>query len=495
LAPYLTYAGNARSATNLAPSQSELVEKVMHAWMHQGAEEPRAVVQLYGPDSISKLAIASRAALQGGLRLFRIAYESVPAQPAELDAFARLWQRENLLLPLALYVDAQEIESELHAAAIRRFLARCGGFVLLAVRETFPRLGRSSLSLEVSKPTMEEQKQAWDEVAGIEGSQIGTALAGQFSLNISDIRDIGEIAASEPTTQDKSFSATLWDVCRLQVRPHLDALAQRLDPRATWNDIVLPEEETEQLRQIAAQVNQRTKVYSEWGFGRRMNRGFGINALFAGESGTGKTMAAEVIANELRLNLYRVDLSSVVSKYIGETEKNLRRLFDAAEDGGAILFFDEADALFGKRSEVKDSHDRYSNIEVNYLLQRMETYCGLAILATNIRSALDVAFTRRLRFIVNFPFPNTADRRRMWRKAFPPQTPVVDLDFDRLARVNLTGGSVHNAAINAAFLAAQLGTAITMGIVLKAIRSELIKMDRAVIEADFRWIDTKDEVA
>src|SRR6266581_6276215 len=159
-----------------------------------------------------------------------------------------------------------------------------------------------------------------------------------------------------------------------------------------------------------------------------MNRGLGINALFAGESGTGKTMAAEVIANSLHLNL-----SAVVSKYIGETEKNLRRLFDAAEDGGAILFFDEADALFGKRSEVKDSHDRYANIEINYLLQRMESYGGLAILATNMRSALDSAFLRRLRFVVTFPFPGAAERRAIWQKAFPAQAPRGDLDFDRLA--------------------------------------------------------------
>src|SRR6201988_292622 len=168
-----------------------------------------------------------------------------------------------------------------------------------------------------------------------------------------------------------------------------------------------------------------------------MSRGLGISALFAGDSGTGKTMAAEVIANDLRLNLYRIDLSAVVSKYIGETEKNLRRLFDAAEDGGAILFFDEADALFGKRSEVKDSHDRYANIEINYLLQRMEAYQGLAILATNMKSALDEAFMRRLRFVVNFPFPGIKERKLIWQKALPPQTPRKDIDYDRLARLNL----------------------------------------------------------
>src|SRR5204862_5706096 len=184
----------------------------------------------------------------------------------------------------------------------------------------------------------------------------------------------------------------------------------------TWDDLVLPKAETDLLRQISAQVGQRNKVYQEWGFDRKMNRGFGISALFAGDSGTGKTMAAEVIANELRLNLYRIDLSQVVNKYIGETEKNLRRLFDAAEEGGAILLFDEADALFGKRSEVKDSHDRYANIEVSYLLQRMEAYRGLAVLTTNLKNSLDTAFLRRLRFVVTFPFPDPAQRAAIWRR-------------------------------------------------------------------------------
>ncbi len=203
------------------------------------------------------------------------------------------------------------------------------------------------------------------------------------------------------------------------------------------------------LRQIAAQVRGRHRVYRDWGYGERMNRGLGISALFAGESGTGKTMAAEVIANELQLHLYRIDLSSVVSKYIGETEKNLRRLFDAAEQGGALLFFDEADALFGKRSEVKDSHDRYANIEINYLLQRMEAFSGLAILATNMKASLDHAFLRRLRFVLNFPFPSPVERSRIGR-VLPAGVPRRNLDWERLARFNLSGGNIHWIALNAA---------------------------------------------
>ena len=214
---------------------------------------------------------------------------------------------------------------------------------------------------------------------------------------------------------------TLWQTCRIAARAGMEQLATRIVAKAEWEQLVLPLEQKALLRQITDQVAQRNRVYDAWGFREQMNRGLGINALFAGESGTGKTMAAEVIANELQLDLFRIDLSAVVNKYIGETEKNLRKLFDAAEDSGAILFFDEADALFGKRSEVKDSHDRYANIEINYLLQRMESYRGLAILATNMKSALDKAFMRRLRFIVDFPIPGIEERKEIWRKVFPAE--------------------------------------------------------------------------
>jgi SpoVK/Ycf46/Vps4 family AAA+-type ATPase len=253
---------------------------------------------------------------------------------------------------------------------------------------------------------------------------------------------------------------------------------------------VLPPAEKQLLRDIAGQVARRSLVYDDWGFSRRMSNGFGISTLFAGESGTGKTMAAECIANELQLDLYRIDLSAVVSKYIGETPKNLRQLFDAAERGGAILFFDEADALFGKRSEVRDSHDRYANIEINYLLQRIESYRGLAILATNLKSHLDAAFTRRLRFIVNFPHPEAVQRREIWAKVFPPESKTAVLDLDRLSRFDITGGTIRNIALNAAFLAA--GTReqmITMPLILAAARTEFRKMDRFINESDFRWTE------
>jgi SpoVK/Ycf46/Vps4 family AAA+-type ATPase len=272
----------------------------------------------------------------------------------------------------------------------------------------------------------------------------------------------------------------------------MDMLAQRITPKATWNDIVLPEQQHILLRHIADQVNQRNKVYDSWGFRRRNSRGLGMTVLFAGESGTGKTMGAEILANHLQLDLYRIDLSAVVSKYIGETEKNLRKLFDAAEDGGALLFFDEADALFGKRSEVKDSHDRYANIEVNYLLQRLEAYQGLAILATNLKSGLDDAFTRRLRFCVTFPKPDEAQRLLIWQQVFPNELPLAALDYAYLAKTfKFAGGSIYNVALNAAFMAASDGQMVTMSHILTAIRIELSKEDRLINERDFHWTGYK----
>ena len=246
----------------------------------------------------------------------------------------------------------------------------------------------------------------------------------------------------------EALTARLWEASRAQARPRLDDLAQRIQTTGTWDDLVVPAAEARMLRAIESHLAHRATVHDTWGFGAAGGRGLGLSTLFAGSSGTGKTMAAEVLACSLRLDLYRIDLAGVVSKYIGETEKNLRRVFDAAERGGAILFFDEADALFGKRSEVKDSHDRYANIEINYLLQRMESYRGLAVLATNRKGDLDSAFLRRLRFIVNFPFPEPAQRAAIWRRVFPRDTPTEGLNVDRLARLNVAGGkhSQHRAA-------------------------------------------------
>jgi hypothetical protein len=441
------------------------------------------VVHLLGADSPSKRSIVKRAAQELGVSVYRLAADILPAAWAELETLARLYQRESQLLPLALYLDAQDSDKE--PPAVNRFLARLSGLVFLDTRESWSQLGRDALTLDVLKPSSAEQEEAWRKVLGEAEDQAPALLAGQFNLNLLEIERIAHTATEdEQPTFDR-----VWDACLIASRPRLDTLAQRLEVKAQiWEDLVLPEPEKKLLRQIMDQVGQRHHVYERWGFSRRMSRGLGISALFAGESGTGKTLAAEVIAHELKLNLYRIDLSQVVNKYIGETEKNLRKLFDAAEDGGTILFFDEADALFGKRSEVKDSHDRYANIEINYLLQRMEAYRGLAILATNMKSALDTAFMRRLRFIVDFPFPGIRERKRIWERAFPQETETERLDYERLAKFNLTGGSIQNIAINAAFLAARAGSSVTMPLIFEATRNEFRKLEKPVNEAEFRLI-------
>jgi hypothetical protein len=496
LSPYLTSIERSRLAGDLPQSQRDVAERIALSWRAAGPGHV-PVVQLIGSDRVSKQVIAAHAAAAIGRRLYTMNADAVPAQNADPELLARLWQRESALLPIALFIDAQDSDASVSAhPSVRRFFSRADGAIVFGAREQWPGLPRDTVTLETRKPTPEEQRSVWAATLGDGHDTTAALLASQFNLNVPDIRRIVETAATTAAgSSDVADEDSLWDACRAHVRPNLGALAHRIDTRARWDDIVLPREEMRLLRQLAAQVQQRSKVYSDWGFAGRMNRGLGITALFAGESGTGKTMAAEVIATALRLNLYRIDLSAVVSKYVGETEKNLCRLFDAAEDGGAILFFDEADALFGKRSEVKDSHDRYANIEINFLLQRMEAYSGLAILATNMRSALDVAFTRRLRFIVSFPFPSVADRRRMWQKAFPSQTPVTSLDYDRLARLNLTGGGIFNAAVNAAFLAAESGESVNMVFALAAARQELIKLDRPINEADFEWQSTSGAVA
>lgn len=472
--------------TPLPDSQQAAVDDIIRHWRRALGDTPLSIVQLVGSDPISKQLIASRAALTLGRHVYRLAAEALPAHMNELESLARLWERESLLLPLALYVDAQEIDGgpTEQAASVQRFVSRLDGVVFLGARESWPRLSRASLSIEVAKPTTAEQQAAWRQALGENEATLAGPLAAQFNLNTSTIAAVARDVLSDTDTAD--LPREVWTACCTITRPRLDALAQRLDPKATWDDLVLPAEQTTLLKQIAHQVDQRHTVYETWGFAEKMNRGLGISALFAGDSGTGKTMAAEVIANDLRLNLYRIDLSAVVSKYIGETEKNLRRLFDAAEDGGAILFFDEADALFGKRSEVKDSHDRYANIEINYLLQRMEAYRGLAILATNMKGALDPAFMRRLRFIVNFPFPGVSERKLIWQRVFPPAAPRSELDYDRLARLNITGGNIHSIALNAAFMAAQSSAIISMPIVLAAARTEFRKLDKPINEAEFR---------
>jgi hypothetical protein len=490
IAPFVMPLGDPVHDDELPESQRAIVEEMLWALQH---DQPRLQpLQLLGPDPESKQLVARAAAHRLGLGVYRIAADMLPQQAADLETLARLWQREALLLPLALYIEASDLDrsSETHATPLKRFLARADSVVFVDARETWP-VPRGTHSFDVDKPLPHEQRELWTRALSDQATEEAALLASQFNLSAAAIDRISTEALAGDA--EVELGDRLWDRAAHHTRMHIDALAQRIDAKATWDDIVLPPQELELLRQIAAHVAERGTVYDEWGFRARMNRGFGISALFAGASGTGKTMAAEVIANELGLSLHRIDLSSVVSKWVGETEKNLEKLFRAADDSNGILFFDEADALFGKRTDVQHSQDRFANIEINFLLQRLESYRGLAVLATNLKDALDKAFLRRLRFIVNFPFPGPGERRSIWEKVFPPETPLEELDFDHLARLNLTGGSVHNIALASAFLAANRGTAVTMATVLESAKTELRKIEKPVTDADFEMRDRKDE--
>ena len=468
------------AAEELAPSQAAIARAMIAIWSR--CENPAPVIQLCGGDEPSRRAIAAAAARAAGLIPYALAAEDLPTSTAEFDALVRLWEREAALMAATMYIDAEGLDRADQKAERRlcRLLERAPGPMVLSVRDRMRPLRRTVKTLEVKKASAEEQRELWERLLANSAVPVNGApgqLASQFSLNAAAIRaSVAE--ALETVAGGGSMEHALWDAGRAQARPRLEDLAQRLSPSVQWDDLVLPDREKSLLHEIEAHVRRRSVVYDDWGFGTAGGRGLGISALFSGASGTGKTMAAEVLANALRLDLYRIDLSCVVSKYIGETEKNLRRVFDAAEEGGAILFFDEADALFGKRSEVKDSHDRYANIEINYLLQRMEAYRGLAVLATNMKSAMDPAFLRRLRFAVHFPFPGAEQRAEIWRRGFPASTPVEMLNIHKLARVNVSGGNIRNIAISAAFLAAEAGEPVRMAHLARAVRGAFAKIEK-----------------
>jgi ATP-dependent 26S proteasome regulatory subunit len=471
---------------DLPQSQAAQADRIAHSWSCGGVTLP--VIQLCGDEVESKRAVAAAACAALGLDLYAIRAEAVPHHPAELDAFARLWQREAVLSDGALMIEFSDAESgdSAREAAIARLLEEIRGALIVSSRVRRHAPQRSMATLDIAKPTGAEQRALWRNFLGDRALSLNGSLeilGAQFNFDTCAIRAACEIARQTEARAD-DLTAALWESCRARARSRLNELAERIEPSAVWDDLVLPPAQKQLLEEIVVHVRQRTKVYETWGFAAKGGRGLGISALFAGPSGTGKTMAGEVLANELNLDLYRIDLSQVVNKYIGETEKNLRRVFDAAEDGGVILLFDEADALFGKRSEVKDSHDRYANIEVSYLLQKMEAYRGLAILTTNLNNSLDPAFLRRIRFVAQFPFPDAAQRAEIWRRVFPAQTPTESLDCARLARLQVAGGNIRNMAMNAAFLAAEAGEAVRMLHLLQAAKSEYGKLERSLTEAE-----------
>ncbi|MEU8925686.1 ATP-binding protein [Kitasatospora sp. NPDC048545] len=479
-------------------------------WTSAGLSGPPHT-ELTGADRRTRWEIAAEAAHRAGLGLYAAHREDLPTEPAEREQLARLWQREAILIPAALLVESGEPGRERPQApnGAEAFLAGLAVPLVVSGDEPPPAGASDRTRLTVPPLGPEEQLGIWAEVLdGAPGVTEGglRALAAQFSLpghvirsaaatarraaessgNGGDGADGGEGADGE---EGADVSRLAWHAGLVEARMSLDELGRRVEPRAAWDDLVLEERQLATLREIVAHVRRRGTVYQEWGFESVLRRGLGVTALFAGGSGTGKTLAAEVVAGQLGVDLFVIDLSQVVSKYIGETEKNLRRVFDAAERGGALLLFDEADALFGKRSEIKDSHDRYANLEVSYLLMRMEAYRGLAVLTTNMKKALDPAFMRRIRFVADFPFPGVPERAEIWRRVIPAQTPSQGVDPERLAQLTVAGGSIRNIALSAAFLAADEDCPMQMRHLLAAARTEYLKLERSLSPSEVSgWI-------
>lgn len=445
-------------------------------------------------------ALVRAAAGRLGMPVLTIDVELIADGGIDVEQVLFLVFREALLAQAAVYLRNVDRALEPPLGASRyRALLRCVtemGTIVFASGEQ-----RWSWALPSEPVTLRiialepggaaEQLNAWRAVSndGFEESELHH-LVSLHPLPVSAIRDVWRMAHAIATTKSDA-SPTFTDVqqaCRAFAGTPVSTLARRIEPRHRRDDLVLPATQLEQLSAMCSQAKHTSIVYGAWRFERKLSLGRGLNALFTGQPGTGKTMAAEVIASELGVEILKIDLSQIVSKYIGETEKNLRQLFDQAASANAILFFDEADALLGKRSDVKDAHDRYANTETAYLLQKMEEYPGITILASNLRQNMDAAFTRRMRFIIDFPFPEDAERLRIWKAMWPGEVPLgPDVDFEQLARqFRLSGGSIRNVALAAAFLAAEQHQPVSMRHLMLATKREFQKMGRLVNEEEYR---------
>lgn len=486
------------------PGQTDGKIKAVHGAAHGGL-----VAWLKGPEKAGKLACAEHLARRMGTRLVVVDTPLFMGVQGDLDKRVYRAFREALLQDAIIFwqdadtmAPAQEGRAPELPAELARALEHWQGCALFDVRSSPPlnlQSGPLSIQLDFPAPSNEHRRLLWEHaLSGIAlASDVDLGLiTGAFRLTGDQIASAAGAARHSAAWRAASSGdpddahVTMHDLllaCRANSNRNLGAVARKITPVYTWNDLVLPTDRLAQLHEMCLHVKFGPTVFEEWGFERKLSRGRGLNVLFAGQPGTGKTMAAEVLATELGLELYKVDLSSVVSKYIGETEKNLEKIFNEGQTSNAILFFDEADSLFGKRSEVKDSHDRYANIETSYLLQRMEEYDGIVILATNLRKNLDDAFIRRLHGAVEFPMPEEPDRLQIWRRTFPQEAPVApDVDLAFLAkRFKLSGGNIKNIVLEAAFYAAEAGTAISMAHLVRATRREHQKVGKLIHLEDF----------
>jgi hypothetical protein len=458
----------------------------------ESAPEQLPVLHLTTRDTGDGLAAAALLCEQAGMPAWRLdaaALHAAAQGPGGLRKLQRHWRRLARLFDAVAVVPVADDTSSEATEAAWRFAETSDAPVVLVGRERRGSPQRGVVAIELPQAGAASRRALWRQALG---ARLGTApdpeqveqLAETFELDIAAIETVAAVAGAHESGTQGDWLPVVWEACRQQARGRLDQLAQRIKPQTGWDGLVVPPSLAEALHDLVAQVRYRTLVHETWNLGPEGSRGLGIAALFSGPSGTGKTLAAEVVARALNLDLYRIDLSAIVSKYIGETEKNLARIFDAAEAGGAVLLFDEADALFGKRSEVQDSHDRYANIEVGYLLQRMEAYRGLALLTTNLRDSLDSAFLRRLRFVLDFPFPDAALRAKLWVVALPDSVPQQDIVPASLSRLLLAGGQIRGVAMNAAFLAAADGGVLCPKHLLTAVRREYAKMGRALSDSE-----------
>lgn len=476
--------------------------------------EQRPLLAFYGPDgqrqhdfALRLAGLQQRALLEVDLAALKNA-GTLPAEGALARGLLRLALRDAVLLDAIPYFtgwDSLAGPDGSVPAAFLQELNACQSVVIASSGEIWRSAEDTAVSTAVN-PEVGDKLLLWQSfdlpgaaqrLALWQGSLDGDReridgpaleiLAGQFILTSAQIQAAAQAARSSAFHNNRPLALDdLFQAARERSSHHLDSLAVRLAPRYGWGDIVLPEDGMAALHEIADTIRERPRVLEEWGVGRKLASSAGVSALFTGPPGTGKTLAAQVIAAELGMELYKIDLSTVVSKYIGDTEKNLERIFTQAQNSNAILFFDEADAIFGKRSEVKDAHDRYANIEVGYLLQRMETFDGVVILASNMPANFDEAFIRRLQFVVKFPFPDEAQQARIWQVLFPPSVPRgEEIDFECLARrFRLSGANIRNAIIAAAFLAASEGGSVTTRHLLHGIRREMQKMGRLISERE-----------
>ncbi|RQO54788.1 hypothetical protein DBR47_22235 [Paucibacter sp. KBW04] len=471
------------------PTPWPALQQSLQALLRQASPQAARLICLQAPGGHVEalLNLCRQALAPRGLLLMRA--QDLPEAPSELLRCARYLDREVGLSgawPLLLAPESgsgaelklARLLEQLHSSALL-LGAPPPELLLGAGQDPAHRLLHLQLSAEDCRQAAEAALLACAPPGAEAALHAELARAArQFSLAAQDMAELARQLRQAPASEAVPM---IWPSARTAARNKLrglEHLASHIPTRQGLDALVLPPPQAQALRAIVSQLRQAHKVFQDWGFAAKSSRGQGLCALFAGDSGTGKTLAAEAIAHELGLDLYRIDLALLVSKYIGETEKNLKQVFDAAEAGGALLLFDEADALFGKRSEVKDSHDRHANIEVAYLLQRIESYRGMAILTSNMKSALDRAFLRRIPFIVNFPFPDAAARALIWQGQFPPTAPLGEIDIPSLARLDLSGAHIRNVVLAAAFRAAELGQPIHQALLLQAARNEYAKLDR-----------------